>query len=173
VLVATTPDAGGDLLDLDLASGSHVDRTSAAAPQSFVPDGLHLAATWGVAGTDQGLLRFDRASSADAAPLPFPAVPTAFFSGQVALSRNGAWAVTTPERRRPSSTCSCSSSRGRDPGHDRAGVDLARGLPARAPARAVPRGLGRRHALRVAHRGLTREAFLAEVPQRPRSPTTS
>jgi hypothetical protein len=93
-LVLTKFDAGGDALEIDLASGATINRTSNVAAQRFVVAGAHLADTFGTAATSQAIWRFDRTNAADATQLALPGTP-AWCSGEIALSRNGAFAVTT------------------------------------------------------------------------------
>jgi hypothetical protein len=94
-LVATTLAAGGDLYEIDLATGAVQPRTASLPRMAFTLAGTHLAASWGVAATDTSILRFDRASQSDAEPLTFAGTPPAWFSGEIALSSNGLHAVTT------------------------------------------------------------------------------
>lgn len=61
MLVATTPEAGGDLLVIDLATKAVRNVTADVAPLNLVPYGLSLLETWGVALTNRGPVRFDRA----------------------------------------------------------------------------------------------------------------
>lgn len=95
ILLMTRFEVGGNVLELDLASGAVLDRTSALAPLRLVPAGLHFASQWGLFATNQGVWRFDLTVAADAVPVVMPGVTPAWFSGEIALSRNGAWAVTT------------------------------------------------------------------------------
>lgn len=94
-LLLTRFDAGGDALEIDLASGAVLDRTAALAPQRFVPSGSYLNPTFGVFATNTGVWRFDRASGGDASAVPMPGALPPWFSGEIAVSRNGDWAVTT------------------------------------------------------------------------------
>ncbi len=94
LLVATTPAAGGNLLEVDLELGGSIDRTTSLSPQQFLPGGLALRATWGIAVARTALLRFDRASSADASAIPFSGTAPTWLQGEVVLSRNGMHAAT-------------------------------------------------------------------------------
>jgi hypothetical protein len=94
ILVATKQAAGGDLLDIDIATGNTVNRTSSLAPQRFTPAGLQLAPSWGIAATATSILRFDLANTSDAQALTFSGAAPAWFSGEVVLSSNGAHAAT-------------------------------------------------------------------------------
>jgi len=94
LLLATTFDAGGNLIEISLAGGSAVDRTAALPPLHFQSASLWLTGSTGVASTDIGLLRFDRTQSGDASFVPFPSPAPAWFSGQVVASRNGQWFLT-------------------------------------------------------------------------------
>jgi len=94
VLVATTLAAGGDLLELDLASASVLDRTAALAPLDFGTAGLALSPTWGIAACADRVLRFRRGVPGDALPVPFGASPPRWFSEEVVLSPAGLFAAT-------------------------------------------------------------------------------
>lgn len=93
-LAITKLDAGGNLLELDLANGTVVDRTAAVAPERFLAEGLHLDATWGTASSPSGVWSFDAAASGDAQLVPLPGAP-AWYSGEIAFSSNGQYALTT------------------------------------------------------------------------------
>lgn len=93
LLVATVPAAGGDLIEIDLVGGTAVSRTAGLPPLDFRSGGVVLSATWGLGIADGALLRFDRASSADATPVPFVGASPAWFPGDVALSPDGTRAV--------------------------------------------------------------------------------
>jgi hypothetical protein len=95
LLVITTLPAGGDVIEVDLASGAELNRTSNIAPQRFVAGGVHYRAAWGVLASPAGVWRFAVGSQGDATPIAFPAPPSARFSGEVVFSSNGQWAVTT------------------------------------------------------------------------------
>jgi hypothetical protein len=95
LLVATRVAAGGDLLEIDVATGEVFLRTPGAAAFDFSDAGLALHAIWGVGVHAGGVLRFDRASREAAAAVPFPAPAPGFFSGELVLSSNGAFAATT------------------------------------------------------------------------------
>jgi hypothetical protein len=95
VLVITTLPAGGDVIEVDLASGAELNRTANVAPQRFVAGGVHYRASWGVLASPAGVWRFAVGSPGDASPIVFPAPAPARFSGEVAFSSNDAWAVTT------------------------------------------------------------------------------
>jgi hypothetical protein len=91
-LAATVEAAGGDLFEVTL-DGDVVARTRTLPAQPLQAGGLALTATWGIAATAQGVLRFDRTPLDQASPVPFPTTP-AWFAGEVVTSRNGAHAVT-------------------------------------------------------------------------------
>lgn len=63
MLVATSTEAGGDLLVIDLATKAVRNVTADVAPLNLVPYGLTLLETWGVALTNRGPVRFDRDGS--------------------------------------------------------------------------------------------------------------
>jgi hypothetical protein len=95
VLVATTPAAGGDLVELDLASGVAVNRTPTLGPLTLDASGGRLLPTWGVAVAQEGLVRFDRAAGAVAALVPVTGIPApAWWDGGVAVSADGSTAAT-------------------------------------------------------------------------------
>jgi len=94
VLVATKQSAGGDLFEIDVASGNSINRTSSLAPQRFAPAGLQLGPSWGIAATATGVLRFDLSNASDAQALTFGGAVPAWFSGEVVLSSNGEHAAT-------------------------------------------------------------------------------
>ncbi len=87
ILIATTPEAGGDLWEIGLG-GSAVNRTVDLEPQVFLPNGLSLSATWGVGLTAKGLLRFERVSAAQASAVPFP-FPIDWFGPDLVQSADG------------------------------------------------------------------------------------
>jgi len=94
VLVATTPAAGGDVLELDLATGAATDRTPHLAPLAIAPSGLGLRDAWGVIAHDGGVLRFVRQAGAVATPVTLPGAPT-WFGGEFVFSGNQLVAATT------------------------------------------------------------------------------
>jgi len=90
LLVATLPAAGGDLLEVDVATGSVEDRTALLSPRTFQMNGLALLSGWGLASTPTGLLRFERTPGAQARNVPFGggiAAFASFPSGQVTATR--------------------------------------------------------------------------------------
>lgn len=93
VLIGTRVEAGGDLLEVDLGSGSVVDRTEHLGPLDFSSMGLWLNADWGFAVASDGVYRFPREPGALAEQVPFP-VPPATFSGYAVVSNNRQWAAT-------------------------------------------------------------------------------
>jgi len=95
VLVATTLAAGGDVIEIDLATGAQINRSANLAPQTFNLAGLHYKSGWGVFASDLGVYRFAAGSAGDAAPLTFASGTPPHLTGEIALSRNGQWAVTT------------------------------------------------------------------------------
>ena len=94
-LIATTADAGGDLLEVDLIRGGVIDRTQGLAPRVFSDAGLWLADDWGLAVSDQGPLRFERGSNVDADFVPLPPGTGPFFSGQMVMSPGRTQALFT------------------------------------------------------------------------------
>lgn len=94
-LVITTPPAGGNVLQVDFASGAVVDRTASLPPERFLAAGVHLRSTLAVIASPRGVWRFDPSAPGDATPLTFAATAPASFTGEVAFSRSGLWCVTT------------------------------------------------------------------------------
>jgi hypothetical protein len=78
ILTATHADAGGDLWEIDLASGTAVNRTSNLAPQNFELNGLALLAGWGIGIAERGAFRFDRTPQARAGEVDVPGDPRWF-----------------------------------------------------------------------------------------------
>ncbi len=93
-LVATKPQAGGNLLEVDLRQGTFIDRTADREPQDFRGEGLALGSGWGFGISSAGILRFSTSSSALAELVLFPDPQPAHFSREAALSENGLFAVT-------------------------------------------------------------------------------
>jgi len=90
----TTLAAGGNVLELDLASGAALDRSAQLPPQRFSAAGVHHRGAWGVVASSTGVWSFTPAV-AGLTPVSFGATPPAHFSGEVAFSSNDQWAVTT------------------------------------------------------------------------------
>lgn len=88
-LAATTLAAGGDVLEVDLASGAVENRTALLPPLDVQANGLALLATWGVVTTRTGLLRFDRTPGAGAQPVALGSPAPAFFGDGVVCSDGG------------------------------------------------------------------------------------
>ncbi|MCE9592619.1 MAG: hypothetical protein K8S98_00360 [Planctomycetes bacterium] len=95
LLVATTPAAGGDLFEIDVASGLLRPRTANLAPLDFGSQGLALGPQFGFAVHASGALRFTRALNGDAQVVNFPAPAPQWFSRELVVSTNGAFAATT------------------------------------------------------------------------------
>ncbi|MBL8800373.1 MAG: hypothetical protein JNN27_00135 [Planctomycetes bacterium] len=95
VLVLTDLAAGGDAIEVELATGAQIVRTSALPPQSFADSGAHIGAGWAVVASAAGVWRFPLVQPGDAQVVDFGAPAPAHFSAEVALSRNGQFAVTT------------------------------------------------------------------------------
>lgn len=73
LLVSTTPEAGGDLFEIELATGTVRSFTANLPPLDFLREGLILLPHWGAALTTRGPLRFVRGGR----PLLVPLVPKA------------------------------------------------------------------------------------------------
>ncbi len=96
VLLATTLAAGGNVLEVDLATGVVTDRSANLPPLVLGDAGLALTGSTGVAVSTLGILRFARGANGDASSVGFGAQSApAWFSQQLAASRNGQWFVTT------------------------------------------------------------------------------
>lgn len=93
-LVVTTLAAGGDVLELDLASGAVINLTAQLAPQRFFASGVHHRGAWGVVASPAGVWRF-ASGVADVTALSFGASTPTHFSGEVVFSSNDLWALTT------------------------------------------------------------------------------
>ncbi len=94
LLAATNLAAGGDLFEIDVATGVAKNRTSTLPPLDFGSAGLAIGATFGAGIHSGGVLRFDRATNSDAQALSLPGTPT-WFSREMATSSNGSFAITT------------------------------------------------------------------------------
>ncbi|MBI5434953.1 MAG: hypothetical protein HZA52_19120 [Planctomycetes bacterium] len=95
LLAATTLAAGGDLLEIQVATGAVDVRTSALAPFDFGPFGLGLGPQCGFAVHASGILRFSRAVGGNATSVTFPAPAPSWFSRELMLSLQGDHAATT------------------------------------------------------------------------------
>ncbi len=87
LLVATSLAAGGDLLEIDVATGNVIDRTATSAPLDFLPGSLRLLPTWGAALSTSGPVRFDRQAGASASSVP--TVPAAYIADGIVASADG------------------------------------------------------------------------------------
>jgi hypothetical protein len=85
LLLATTPEAGGDLWELNLVVGSSVNRTQFLAPLRIQEHGLLLLSSFGVALSDAGPVRFERVTGAQARPVLSP-VATPWFGSDLVHS---------------------------------------------------------------------------------------
>ncbi len=97
VLCATLPDAGGDLLEVRIASTIQVvDRTAGYPPLRIAPRGLALSASHAWAATGRGILRASRADDLPAGGVAFAGAPSpAHYSGDLVLSPRGQAAAFT------------------------------------------------------------------------------
>jgi len=93
-LAATVKSAGGNVFEVDLATGTAVERTNALPPLTFRETGLALHTAWGVAVSSRGVWRFDRAGAGELEFVPFTGGLPDYFGGDVVLSRNGLHAAT-------------------------------------------------------------------------------
>lgn len=94
LLVATKPEAGGNLIEIGITSGVTLDRTANLSPQVFQGEGLALGDGWGFGVCETGILRFGLDSASMAGLVPFPEPQPSYFACEAALSENGQHAVT-------------------------------------------------------------------------------
>jgi hypothetical protein len=88
LLFGTVFGAGGDLIEVDLVSGSRVTRTDDFPRRSFGHDGLALLPGWGLGLSSEGPLRFRRTRRAHIEVLAMPDICT-WFGDDVVSSRDG------------------------------------------------------------------------------------
>ena len=93
ILLATRPFAGGDLIEVDLISGTEQVRTIGSPPLDFDEDGLWLGQTFGFGVASTGIWRFARTQGADAAPVPVPSGAPAVWTGAATMSPRRTFAV--------------------------------------------------------------------------------
>lgn len=93
-LVATTPVAGGDLLEVDLAAGQVELRSASLPPLDVGPAGLVLGDAFGVAVATNGVWRFDRTPGAQAVAAPLGSPAATWFAREIARSENGQRVIT-------------------------------------------------------------------------------
>lgn len=85
-LFATTVAAGGDLIEVDLAARTAINRTSSLGAQSFKPAGVCLLADWGVGITSGGVFRFHRLPGQEATIAPIPGGTPVYFDDGIVKS---------------------------------------------------------------------------------------
>lgn len=93
ILVATNVAAGGDLFEIELATGLVTERSASLAPLAVHTNGLCLFPSWGLALCDSGVLRFDRGAGAQALEVSFGAAPPVFIGEDVVGSEDGSTAA--------------------------------------------------------------------------------
>jgi len=93
VLVGTTLDAGGDVLELTVATALVTDRSALVPPLALAPSGLGLRASFGTVATTSGILRFERTATGQVEDLPLPGAPS-WFGGEFVFSDDGLVAGT-------------------------------------------------------------------------------
>lgn len=93
LLVATTLAAGGDVLEVDIATATVVDRTVNVGPLTVLPRGLGLRDLFGTVATTAGIGRFARQPGAVIEGVALPGAPT-WFGGEFVFSENGLVAGT-------------------------------------------------------------------------------
>lgn len=84
ILAATVPEAGGNLLEIELGTGSVCDRTSDLDVQVFSENGLVVGAGFGLGMTPNGVLRFESQSECGAQYVAFEGPTPAWFGEPVA-----------------------------------------------------------------------------------------
>lgn len=89
LLIATTPDAGGDLFELDVVQGTSVNRTTSLAPLTLRPEGLLLVDTFGVGVTTSGIVRFSTSTGATAQFVDLGASAPTYYPGPLVASADG------------------------------------------------------------------------------------
>jgi len=94
ILAATKAEAGGNVLEIELATGVVRDRTSNVPPLSFRAQSLALGEGWGVAVCTRAVLRFARQPGARVQRVPLAPGDPSWFAGEVVLSPGGLRAAT-------------------------------------------------------------------------------
>lgn len=89
LLFGTTAAAAGDVLELTLADGTVLNRTSDTPPLQLTEEGLGVGEQWGWFSTTAGAWRFDRVVGETAQPVPLVGAPTQLLGG-FAVSGDGA-----------------------------------------------------------------------------------
>ncbi len=165
MLCATTREAGGDLLEVELATGNVIDRTANQPPRLWLAQSLCLAPQWGLAMYADGMQSFRRLPAAQASALSLGSPAPTWYPGDVALSVSGSYGVFVAGSSMLSADVFVVDANG--------SVARATQTPAAiSPAGYLPEQLdgpylsvsddGSQCAWRT--EGLTREAFLARVP---------
>ncbi len=95
ILLATVPQAGGDLVAVDLQTAGTSVLTSAQPPLSFSPASFGLSSTWGYGVASDRIVRFDLAPGSAAQVVPIAGGPPGLFSGESAWSPGRTRVVTT------------------------------------------------------------------------------
>lgn len=93
-LASTVPAAGGDVIDLDLASGQAHDRSAHLPPLEWRPASLRVGAGWLVAVESGGVWRSGLAAGEGLQAVALEGAPT-HFTGELVLSPDGSHALTT------------------------------------------------------------------------------
>ncbi|MEX1025909.1 MAG: hypothetical protein WD226_12620 [Planctomycetota bacterium] len=93
-LVATSLAAGGDVFEVDLALGTHRNRTPNLPPLDVAPGGLRLLPSWGACVAATGVVRFDRTPAATASVLDLGAPTPTYFQGELVASEDGSTLAT-------------------------------------------------------------------------------
>ena len=88
VLVATTPAAGGDLIDVDLATGARRNRTGLTPPLDVAEASMFLGDGLAFAVTPDGVWRFDPAGPSQATLVGTLGAPPALWTRHAAISAN-------------------------------------------------------------------------------------
>lgn len=165
MLCATTRAAGGNLLEIEIATGNVIDRTANQPARLWLAQSLFLAPQWGLAMHADGVQSFMRLPAAQASALNLGLPAPTWYSGDVALSVAGNFGVFVAGSSALSADVYVADANG--------SVARATQTPAAiSPAGYLPEQIdgpylavsddGSQCAWRT--EGLTREAFLARVP---------
>lgn len=89
ILLATRSFAGGDLLEISIATGVVTVRTGNLPPQNFEGGGIALHDAWGAAVGTSSLLRFERTAGAQAHVAPIGNAAPHFIARELVSTFNG------------------------------------------------------------------------------------
>lgn len=86
VAIATTVDAGGDVWQLDLATGTATNRTASLPPLVLGPNSIALGSSLALAVSPSGAWRFDPLAPGDAQPVPIEGEAFTWFRAEAVAS---------------------------------------------------------------------------------------